>query len=55
MNVHIVCVCVSDTHSAILVLVFLYDIVDCVQELFYGAGYVSVGNQRQRQVRISQQ
>ena len=52
MNVHIVCVCVSVTHSAILVLVFLYDIVDCVQELFYGAGYVSVGNQRQ--VRISQ-
>lgn len=26
--------------SAILVLIFLYDIVDCVQELFYSAGYV---------------
>lgn len=39
-------VCVSVTHSAILVLIFLNDVVDCVQEFFYGAGYVSVGNQQ---------
>lgn len=45
-----VCVCVFVlTHSAILVLILLNDIVDCVQELFYGAGYVSVGNERQQQ------
>lgn len=40
----IVCVFVFNTHSAILVLIFLNDIVDCVQELFYGARYVSAGN-----------
>ncbi len=44
-----VCVNVSVTHSAILVLIFLNDIVDCVQELFYGAGYVSAGNQEQHE------
>lgn len=29
------------TYSAVLVLIFLNDIVDCVQQLFYGARYVS--------------
>lgn len=47
------CVCVSVTYSAILVLIFLNDIVDCVQELFYGAGYVSVGNQQQHKWGLS--
>jgi len=45
-----VCVCVRvcggrfrglGTHSAILVLIFLDDVVDRVQQLFDGAGYVS--------------
>lgn len=41
------------TYSAILVLIFLNDIVDCVQQLFYGARYVSAGNQERIQVRAS--
>lgn len=45
-------VCVCPTHSAILVLVLLNDIVDRVQKLFYGAGYVSVINKRAATVRI---
>lgn len=36
------------THPAILVLIFLNDVVDCVQELFDGARYVSVQRNRKR-------
>lgn len=38
--------CVFVTHPAILVLIFLNDVVDCVQELFDGACYVSVQRNR---------
>lgn len=40
-----------DTHSAILVLIFLNDVVDCVQELLDGARYVSAGKQNSTRLR----
>ena len=41
-------------HPAVLVLVFLYDVVDCVQQLFDGAGNVPVTEQKQIMTRLLQ-
>lgn len=43
------CVCACVSHPAVLVLVFLEDVVDGVQQLLYGTGNVSV------KVRVSNQ